>query len=125
MKSMVAAFDVEETTIADIHAAYRAGKLTVRGLVQIYLDRIARFDQKGPAINALTSLNPRALDEADRLDAAFRASGFVGPLHGIPIIIKDQGDVAEMPTTFGSILFEGFMPGRDSFVVARLKAAGA
>ena len=122
---MVSALDVEEITIAAIHAAYRAETLTVRGLVQTYLHRIERFDQKGPAINAVISLNPRALDEADRLDAAFRASGFVGPLHGIPIIIKDQGDVAEMPTTLGSILFEGFLPGGDSFVVAKLKAAGA
>ncbi len=119
------AFDVKETTIADIHAAFHAGTLTVRQLVQIYLDRIAAYDQKGPAINAIISLNPRALYEADRLDAAFRKSGFVGPLHGIPVIIKDQADVAEMPTTLGSILFEDFMPGRDSFVAAKLKKAGA
>jgi len=119
------AFDVVETTIADIHSAYRAARLTARQLVQMYLDRIEAYDKKGPAINAVISVNPRALDEADRLDAAFKASGPVGPLHGIPVIMKDQGDVAELPTTLGSVLFENHMPGRDAFVVAKLKKAGA
>jgi len=118
-------FDVLETTIADIHSAYRSGSLTARQLVEMYFDRIAAFDKKGPNINSLISLNPRALDEADRLDAAFQDSGFVGPLHGIPMIMKDQGDVAEMPTTLGSVLFKDHMPERDAFVVARLKQAGA
>jgi Asp-tRNA(Asn)/Glu-tRNA(Gln) amidotransferase A subunit family amidase len=119
------AFTLVETTIADIHAAYRAGALTTRQLVQAYLDRIAAYDQKGPAINALISLNPTALDEADRLDAAYKASGFVGPLHGIPLIMKDQADVAGMPTTLGSVLFKDYRPRRDAFVAARLKQAGA
>ncbi len=110
-------FNVVETTIGDIHAAYRDGTLTARGLVQIYLDRIEAYDQKGPAINALISLNADALDEADRLDAAFKASGPVGPLHGIPVVMKDQGDVKDMPTTIGSVLFKDYMPGRYSFVV--------
>ena len=101
-------FDVLETTIADIHAAYQSGKLTSRQLVQSYLDRIDAYDQKGPAINSLISRNPRALEEADRLDAAFKASGLVGPLHGIPVIMKDQGDVKEMPTTLGSVLFKDY-----------------
>jgi Asp-tRNA(Asn)/Glu-tRNA(Gln) amidotransferase A subunit family amidase len=114
-----------EATISDIHAAYRSAELSARQLVQMYLDRIDAYDQKGPSINALISLNPRALEEADRLDSAFAASGPVGPLHGIPIIMKDQGDVAEMPTTLGSVLFEGHMPGRDAFVVDKLKRAGA
>ncbi len=118
-------FDVLETTIDGIHAAYGAGELNARQLVQIYLDRIEAYDQKGPAINALISLNPRALDEADRLDQAFQDSGPIGPLHGIPVIIKDQADVKEMPTTMGSVLFADFMPGRDAFCVAKLKKAGA
>ena len=118
-------FDVLETTIADVHAAYRSGSLTARRLVEAYLERITAYDQNGPEINSLISLNPRALDEADRLDAAFQASGPVGPLHGIPVVMKDQGDVAEMPTTLGSVLFKDHMPGRDAFVVARLKQAGA
>ena len=118
-------FDVRETTITDIHAAYESGVLTARKLVEIYFDRIDAYDQKGPEINALISLNPRALEEADRLDAVYRASGPVGPLHGIPVIIKDQADVKEMPTTLGSVLFKDHFPGRDSFVAARLKEAGA
>ncbi len=118
-------FTVVETTIAEIHAAFRDGSLTARQLVQLYLDRIEAYDQQGPAINALISINPRALDEADRLDAAFAKSGPVGPLHGIPLVMKDQGDVAEMPTTLGSVLFRDHMPGRDAFVVAKMKAAGA
>ena len=118
-------FEIVETTIAEIHAAYQSGALSVRQLVEAYLDRIEAFDQKGPAINSLISLNPRALEEADRLDAAYQASGFVGPLHGIPIIIKDQADVEEMPTTMGSVLFKDHMPGRNSFVVKKLKEAGA
>ena len=119
------AFNVVETTIADVHAAYKAGSLTVQQLVQIYLDRIAAYDKAGPAINAIISLNPRVMEEADRLDAAMKSSGFVGAMHGIPIIIKDQADVDGMPTTIGSVLFEGHMPGRDCTVAARLKAAGA
>lgn len=119
------AFDVIETTIAHIHAAYESGELSARQLVQTYLERIDAFDKKGPAINALISLNPRALEEADRLDAALKDRGPVGPLHGIPVIIKDQADVMEMPTTMGSVLFKDHMPDRDAFVVAKMKKAGA
>ena len=93
------AFNPIETTIADVHAAYRCGELTCRQLVQTYLDRIEAFDKSGPAINAIISVNPGALAEADRLDAAFKSSGPAGPLHGIPIIVKDQCDAAGMPTT--------------------------
>jgi amidase len=118
-------FNVVEKTIDDIHAAFRAGTLTVRQLVQIYLDRIANYDKNGPAINAVISLNPTALDEADRLDAAFSRTGFVGPLHGIPLLIKDQADIKDMPTTLGSILFKDYIPDRDCFVAAKMKAAGA
>jgi Asp-tRNA(Asn)/Glu-tRNA(Gln) amidotransferase A subunit family amidase len=118
-------FNVIETTIADIHVAYKEGTLTARQLVQMYLDRIAAYDKHGPAINAIISLNPAALDEADRLDAAFKASGFVGPLHGIPVIMKDQADIKGMATTLGSVLFKDYMPDQDCFVVAKLKRAGA
>ncbi len=118
-------FNVVETTIGDIHAAYRAGSLTARQLVRMYLDRIDVYEKKGPAINAIINLNERALEDADRLDAAFKASGFVGPLHGIPIIVKDQCDVKGMPTTLGSVLFRNFNPDRDSFVVEKMRKAGA
>jgi Asp-tRNA(Asn)/Glu-tRNA(Gln) amidotransferase A subunit family amidase len=118
-------FDIVETTIAEVHAAFTARTLTVRQLVQMYLDRISAYDKNGPAINAIISLNPSALEEADRLDAAFRASGLVGRLHGIPLIMKDQADIKGMPTTLGSVLFRDYMPDRDAFVVAKLKQAGA
>jgi amidase len=118
-------FDVLETTIADVHAAYRSGQLTCRQLVQSYLDRIENYDRQGPAINAIITINPAALKEAERLDAAFKAGGFVGPLHGVPIIMKDQGDAVGMPTTLGSVLFKDYYPDRDAFVVDKLKKAGA
>jgi amidase len=118
-------FNLVEATIADIQSAYGSGALSARQLVQGYLDRIEAYDQSGPRINALISLNRFALDEADRLDSAYETSGAVGPLHGIPIIVKDQADVREMPTTLGSVLFKDYCPGRDSFVVAKLRKAGA
>jgi Asp-tRNA(Asn)/Glu-tRNA(Gln) amidotransferase A subunit family amidase len=118
-------FDVIDTTIADIHAAYRSGELNAQQLVQIYLDRIDAFDKKGPAINAVISLNPQALEEAGRLDTTYKDSGPVGPLHGIPVVIKDQADVKGMQTTMGSVLFMDHTPGRDAFVATTLKDAGA
>ena len=77
---MAQSFNVVEATIEDIHAAYKSGELTCRRLVQMYLDRIEAFDKKGPAINAVITTNSDALKEADRLDAAYKASGPVGPL---------------------------------------------
>ena len=118
-------FEVMETTIADIHAAIKAGQLTSHQLVQRYLDRIRAYDKQGPAINAIITVNPDALKDADRLDAAFKASGFVGPLHGIPIIVKDQVDAKGMPTTLGSVMLKDFYPDNDSFVVGKLRKAGA
>src|SRR5574341_1275216 len=118
-------FTLLETTIEEIHAAYRSGSLTARQLVRIYLDRIEAYDKKGPAVNAIITINSQALEEADRLDGAFKASGFVGPLHGIPVIVKDQADAKGMPTTLGSLLFKNYYPDRDAFVVDKLKKAGA
>jgi Asp-tRNA(Asn)/Glu-tRNA(Gln) amidotransferase A subunit family amidase len=118
-------FQVMEATVDTVHQAYAQKRLTSRQLVQMYLDRIAAFDQRGPKINSIINLNPKALADADRLDAAYAKSGPVGPLHGIPVLIKDQADVAGLPTTLGSVLFKDFVPEKDSFVAARLKAAGA
>ena len=118
-------FSVLEATIDDIHSAYKSGQLTSRQLVQIYMDRIETYDKKGPTINAIITLNPKALEEADLLDAAFKTSGFVGALHGIPVILKDQADAKGMPTTLGSLLFKNYYPDRDAFVVEKLKKAGA
>ncbi|MCC2099313.1 MAG: amidase, partial [Hyphomicrobiales bacterium] len=118
-------FDPIEATFSDIHQAYLAGALTVRGLVQTYLDRIEAIDRNGPGLNSIISVNPRALEEADKLDTAFQKSGLTGPLHGLPLVMKDQADVKDMPTTLGSVLFENHYPDRDCHVAARLKAAGA
>jgi Asp-tRNA(Asn)/Glu-tRNA(Gln) amidotransferase A subunit family amidase len=118
-------FEVVETTIDQVHAAYKSGKLTARQLVQAYLDRIRAYDQQGPKLNAIITLNPNALEEADRLDGQFKSSGFVGLLHGIPILVKDEIDTAGMPTTLGSVTFKDYRPPLDAFVVARLKKAGA
>jgi amidase len=88
-----------------MHHAYQSGQLTARQLVQRYVDRIAAYDKTGPTMNAIITLNAHALDEADRLDVAYRTSGFMGPLHGIPVVVKDQADVAGLPTTLGSVVF--------------------
>jgi Asp-tRNA(Asn)/Glu-tRNA(Gln) amidotransferase A subunit family amidase len=121
----MSSFSVLETTIDEVHQAYRSGQLTARTLVQMYLDRIEAYDKQGPAINAIITINPKALAEADRLDAAFKSSGLVGPLHGIPVVVKDQADAQGMPTTLGSVLFKDYYPDRDAFVVEKLKNAGA
>ena len=118
-------FQVVEATIEDVHRAYESGGLTARQLVQMYLDRIEAYDQQGPKINCVITINPRALEEADKLDAAFKVSGLVGPLHGIPVLLKDMMDVAGLPTTLGSVLLKNFVPVRDAFVVTKLKEAGA
>ncbi|GMV86040.1 MAG: hypothetical protein AMXMBFR80_18950 [Dehalococcoidia bacterium] len=118
-------FQLLETTISRIHAAFRSGELTARQLVEAYLARIEAFDRDGPRINSIITVNPSALADADAADAAFRASGFTGPLHGIPVIVKDQMDVRGTPTTMGSVLFKDYFPDRDSFVAGRLREAGA
>ncbi|MBF8305225.1 MAG: Amidase, partial [Acidobacteria bacterium] len=81
-RDQAASFPVLETSIADIHAAFKSGKLTTRQLVQQYLDRIRAYDQQGPKINSIITLNSKALEEADALDAQYKKSGLVGPLHG-------------------------------------------
>src|SRR4051794_7413167 len=92
---------VEETTIADVHAAFRSGSLTCRQLVEAYIARIEAYDRAGPRINSVITVAPNALDEADRLDAELARTGdLVGPLHGIPILVKDQIETAGIATTF-------------------------
>src|ERR1700722_12301709 len=84
-QNAAAPFQIVETSIEDVHAAFKSGRLTVHQLVQGYLDRIDAYDKRGPGINSIITLNPQALEDADRLDAAFKAGGLVGPLHGIPV----------------------------------------
>ena len=118
-------FRVEETTIASVHRAFKAKTLSCHALVQRYLDRIDQYDKRGPAINALITLNPRALQIADSLDRRYAASGPVGPLHCIPTIVKDNFETNDLQTTAGSLALKGWIPTRDATMVARIRAAGA
>src|SRR5689334_24066336 len=118
-------FRVEEITIADVHAAMRAGSLTCHGLVEQYLRRIEAYDKNGPAINAIVVVNPAALRVADSLDARFRRDGLVGPLHCIPVIVKDNFETIDLPTTAGSLSLQGFVSNKDAFLVRRIREAGA
>jgi len=123
--SPATAFRVEETTIAEVHAAMRAGMLTCRALVEQYLRRIDAYDKKGPAINALVVVNPAALRVADSLDVRFRREGLTGPLHCIPVIVKDNFETVDLPTTAGSLSMQGFVSNKDAFLVRRVREAGA
>lgn len=118
-------FHLLEAPVDAIQRAYKAGELSARDLVQLYLNRIRAYDSDGPKINSIITIHPDGLEEADRLDAAFRAAGPVGPLHGVPVILKDQIDARGTPTTLGSVLLKDYFPDRDAFVVEKLKRAGA
>jgi amidase len=115
----------EEATIADILAALKAKDLTCRQLVQMYLDRIEAYDRKGPALNAIIVVNPNALATADALDARLARSGLAGPLHCVPMIVKDNFDTVDMATSAGSLSLKGSIPLRDAFQVRKLREAGA
>ena len=120
------AFRVEETTIAQVHAALRGGGLTCRSLVQAYLRRIEAYDKRGPAINAITVVNPDALSIADSLDRRFAATKtLVGPLHCVPMIVKDNFQTIGLQTAAGNIALKGYAPTSDAFEVKRIKEAGA
>jgi Asp-tRNA(Asn)/Glu-tRNA(Gln) amidotransferase A subunit family amidase len=119
------AFDVTEKTIPELAAALRAGTTTSHALVAAYLARIEAYDHRGPAINAIITINPRALADADALDRERATKGPRGPLHGIPILLKDNYDTADLPTTAGSMALKGSLPERDGFQVRKLRAAGA
>lgn len=118
-------FPAEEATISEIHAAMAAGRLTCRQLVSAYLARIAAYDKSGPAINSLVVVNAKALDVADSLDRRFRASGRVGSLHCIPMVVKDNMQTTDLPTTAGSLAFEGWISKKDAFQVRKIREAGA
>ncbi|MBI2615120.1 MAG: amidase, partial [Gemmatimonadetes bacterium] len=117
--------EVHEATISDLQATMARGDVTAVQLVDAYLARIRAYDQQGPALNAIIRLNPRARDEAAALDAERRTRGPRGPLHGIPVILKDNFDTADLPTSGGSIALASAVPPADAFVVKRLRAAGA
>jgi amidase len=120
------AFDLEEATIADLQQRMQSGRDTSRSLVEKYLARIDALDRNGPALHSVLELNPEAREIADRLDAERKSRGPRGPLHGIPILLKDNIATADkLTTTAGSLALAGVTPPKDAFIVERLRAAGA
>jgi len=120
--SSPAPFEIGETTISKVHEAYREGRLDAASLTQMYLERIAAYDD---TLNAFITLNPRALERARALDAEFASTGTLRPLHGIPLVVKDNYDTRDLPTTAGSAALAGMIPPDDAWQVARLREAGA
>lgn len=114
-----------EADIADLQARMGRGELDSVTLVRAYLDRIARIDRAGPTLNAIIELNPDAPKDAARLDAERRAGQVRGPLHGIPLLLKDNIDATPMANSAGSLALASFHPERDAFLVQRLRQAGA
>ncbi|WP_299319489.1 amidase [uncultured Maribacter sp.] len=115
-------FDIEELTITDIHKAYEAKTLNSQQLVQSYLNRIEKYDT---SINALTTINKNALDIAKSLDEEYKKTGILRPLHGIPLIVKDNINTEGLPTTAGSLALQNYIPEEDAFIIKKLVEAGA
>ena len=119
-------FSLEEATIRGIHDAFASGTLACAQLVEYYLRRVEAYDDQGPGLNAILTVNPRALDTAREMDRLYAADGTGGrPLHCIPVIVKDNYDTADMPTTGASLALAQSVPPDDAFVVRRLREAGA
>jgi amidase len=119
------AFQLEEATIAQLHAGMKAGRLTCRGLVEQYLQRIEKFDKAGPALNAIVVVNPNALAEAEAMDRVARQGAFSGALFCIPAIVKDNFETVGLQSAAGSLSLQGFVSAKDAFQVKRIKEAGA
>src|SRR5687768_1735915 len=117
--------DLTTASVADLNAAFDAGALTSEKLVRMYLKRIATYDEQGPSINAVLALNPKAIETARALDAERKSKGPRSPLHGIPVIVKDVFDTADMPTTGGYLPLKGVVPAKDAAIVKKLRDAGA
>jgi Asp-tRNA(Asn)/Glu-tRNA(Gln) amidotransferase A subunit family amidase len=121
-----APFRLLEATIGSVHAAFKSGELTCSQLVRMYLDRINAYDSQGPALHAIITVNPKAMEEASLLDEKLRRNpAFLGRLHGIPVVIKDNFNTLDMPTTGGNRTLRNSIPPEDAFVVAKVRAAGA
>ena len=121
----VKALELANATIADINAAFDAGELTSEQLVELSLARIKAFDNTGPELNAVITLNPDALERGRALDAERRSRGPRSLLHGIPVVLKDNFDTSDMPTTGGCFVLAGSLPPDDAFLVKKLRDAGA
>jgi len=118
-------FEVFEQSILELQAAQTSGRVTARGLVDSYLARIQAYDQAGPRLNAIVVLNPHAREDAEALDRERAEKGPRGPLHGIPVLVKDNYDTVDMPTSGGTLGLATMQPGADAFQVKKLRAAGA
>ena len=116
--------EFDALTIADINVAFDSGKLTSEQLVQLCLARIKAYDRQGPSLRAVIALNPKALDTARALDVERKAKGRRSPMHGIPVVLKDNYDTSDLPTTGGSVLLEGSIPPDDAFVVKKVAGRG-
>ena len=118
--------ELEEATIGSVHQAIEAGSLSCDELVAGYLERIERIDRAGPSLNSIVTLNDSAADQARALDAQFAREGRLsGPLHGVPVVVKDQAETEGIETCFGSIAMDGYLPARDATSISRLRQAGA
>src|SRR4051794_31296993 len=117
--------DLERVTVSDLQAKMAAGQLTSVQLTREYINRIAAVNARGPGINAVRLVNPRALQDASLLDLERSTGHLRGPLHGIPVLVKDNLDVAGLPTTAGNVALENSIPDKDSAVVANPRKAGA
>jgi amidase len=118
-------FEVTEASIADEQKAMSEGRVTSKALVEAYLKRIEAYDHQGPKLNSILTINPNAVREAEALDRERTQKGSRGPLHGIPVIVKDNYSTTDMPTTAGTIALLGFVPSIDAFQVKKLRDAGA
>jgi amidase len=123
--SQTAPFEVEEATISQVHDAMKAGRLTCRALVDQYLKRIQAYDKNGPAINAIVLVNPDVEKQADEMDRRFAQSGLTGPLHCVPMIVKDNFETKGLRTTNGALALAKYVPANDAFEVKCVKDAGA
>ncbi|GEM_PF-88201 len=118
-------FNLQEATVNDIQKAFHFGALSIEELTQLYLNRIVAYDDQGPAISAVISVNPNALDKARELDAKLRSQGANGALYGIPVLVKDNYDTFDLPTTAASDVLDGSIPPDDAFTVSKFRDAGA
>jgi amidase len=125
-RPQAAAFELDEVTVAQLREGMGSGKYTARSIAQLYLGRIEEVDRGGPRVNSVIEINPQALEIADQLDRERRERGERGPLHGIPVLIKDNIDTAgDMKTSAGSLALADAVAARDAFIAQRLRAAGA
>ncbi len=118
-------FQLQEATISSVHKAMERGELTCHQLIEMYIARIEEYDKKGPRLNSIIRINPKVLKISDDLDKRYRNEGFIGKLHGIPVLLKDNINTYDMPTTAGSKSLEDFIPKEDSILVKKLKESGA